>query len=150
MKRWSLCPKSVDRTWKSVILETGLHFWLGLTTRESESEYNVESELRVMHVLTHHIIRHSLIKPISQLFRKWKDKFGFKMFFLVVVYFYIEAMREIECTAPSSTFPYKIDCAKFITIRKATNEKMINPEFDNFCVHSWINSYQCTWPQPEV
>ena len=50
------------------------------------------------------------------------------MFFLVVVY--IEAMHEIECTAPSSTFPYKIDCAKFITISKATNEKMINPDFD--------------------
>ena len=58
------------------------------------------------------------------------------MFFLVVVYFYIEAMCEIESRAPSSTFPYKIDCAKFITISKATKEKMINPDFDNFCVYS--------------
>ena len=41
-----------------------------------------------------------------------------------------EVSHDVEHIAPSSTFPDKIDCAKFITKSKATNEKKLYDDYD--------------------
>ena len=65
---------------------------------------------------------HLLIQPmVSEIKRQVLVPKCF--FFLVVNFFYIGAMYDVERTAPLLTFPDEIDCVKFITISSATKEK---------------------------